>query len=354
MAAYTTIDDPTAFFQAKTYTGNGSTQSITLNGLNDMQPDWVWIKQRDETRGHNLQDSVRGATKYIDSRSTGAEATVANTLTAFDSNGFSLGSYDDVNKSSQTYVAWNWKAGTTSGITTTNSTITPAGYSFNQTVGFSIIKYPGNGTNDAKCPHGLGVAPKMIFIKDLDNTADWECYNATNGNGKVFHLNKTNAGDATSARWRNTSPDAVNWTMGSTTAVNGSGRNYVAYCFADVQGYSKIGSYTGNGNADGTFVYTGFKPAFFLQKKSSAAGNYWSMWGYTSASGSNGIGRRLFPNASAYESNQDSAPMADFCSNGVKLRHADSDFNGSGATNIYMAFAENPFVTSTGVPATAR
>ena len=172
MAAYTTIDDPTAFFQAKTYTGNGSTQSITLNGLNNMQPDWVWIKQRDETRGHNIQDSVRGATKYIDSRSTGAEATVANTLTSFDANGFSLGSYDDVNKSSQTYVAWNWKAGTTSGITTTDSTITPAAYSFNQTSGFSIIKYVGNGTNDAKCPHGLGVAPKMIFIKDLDNTAE--------------------------------------------------------------------------------------------------------------------------------------------------------------------------------------
>ena len=352
MAAYTTIDDPTAFFQAKTYTGNGSTQSITLNGLNNMQPDWVWIKQRDETRGHNIQDSVRGATKYIDSRSDTAEATVSNTLTSFDSNGFSLGSYDDVNKSSQTYVAWNWKAGTTSGITTTDSTITPAAYSFNQTSGFSIIKYVGNGTNDAKCPHGLGVAPKMIFIKDLDNTADWECYNATNGNGKVFHLNKTNAGDATSARWRNTSPDAVNWTMGSTTAVNGSSTDYVAYCFADVQGYQKIGFYTGNGSGSansGTFVYTGFSPSFVLVKNISTAEG-WLLWD-NKRSSFNGEGSNLSANGTGAES---TGVRVHFFSNGFQLVSSGADQNSDGQNFVYMSYAQQPFVTSGGVPATAR
>jgi len=351
--AYTTINDPSAYFQTTIYTGNGGTQSITNTGNSDMQPDWTWIKRRDSADNHNTFDSVRGATHRIITNLANAQDTVTNMLTSFNSDGFSVGSHEGVNGSSMTYASWNWKAGTSSGITTTDSTITPAGYSFNQTAGFSIIKYPGNGTDDAKCPHGLGVAPQMIFIKDLDNAADWECYNEFNGNGKVFHLNKTNGADATSARWRNTSPDAVNWTMGSTTAVNGSGRNYVAYCFAGKQGYSKFGSYVANGaSGNGTYVHLGFKPAFVIHKQVSTTGD-WRSWNNKS-SPFNQINNSLFPNTSASEYDTDSVGV-DFLSNGIKWRQTDTTNNNpSGGVFIYMAWAESPFVTSGGVPATAR
>ena len=353
--AYTTIDDPTAYFQTKIYSGSSSSQALTFDGNSDMQPDWLWLKRRSAGGNHFAYDSVRGANRSLVPNDTDAEDTSGEStsyLTSFDSDGFTVaGGYNNTNNSGSTYVGWGWKAGTSSGITTTNSTITPAGYSFNQTAGFSIIKYPGNGTNDAKCPHGLGVAPQMIFIKDLDNSADWECYNEFNGNGKVFHLNKTNGADATSARWRNTSPDAVNWTMGSTTAVNGSGRNYVAYCFAGKQGYSKFGSYTGNGNADGTFIYTGFLPSFVMVKQTNASGEGWHILD-NKRSGVNGDMERLLANSSNAESNY--AGNLDLLSNGFKTRINDAGVNGSGASYIYMAYAENPLVTSTGVPATAR
>ena len=340
------IDKPSDYFNTVLYTGNGGTQSITGVGF---QPDFTWIKGRSYVDDHALFDTIRGVTKILYSNEVNAEETYANSLTAFDSDGFSIGSMAEVNTNSATLVSWNWKAGTSSGINTTNSTITPAGYSFNQTAGFSIIKYPGNGTNDAKCPHGLGVAPKMIFIKDLGNAANWECYNASIGNGKVIYLNLTTAAEATSARWRNTSPDSVNWTMGSTTAVNGSGRNYVAYCFADVQGYSKIGSYTGNGNADGTFTYTNFKPAFVMVKPTATADN-WVMID-NKREGYNPDNNFVYANKNHAENDAD---IIDFTANGFKQTSSGGTTNRSGEPFIYMAFAENPFVTSTGVPATAR
>ena len=341
------IDKPSDYFNTVLYTGNGGTQSITGVGF---QPDFTWIKGRSYVDDHALFDTIRGVTKILYSNEVNAEETYANSLTAFDSDGFSIGSMAEVNTNSATLVSWNWKAGTSSGINTTNSTITPAGYSFNQTAGFSIIKYPGNGTNDAKCPHGLGVAPKMIFIKDLGNAANWECYNASIGNGKVIYLNLTTAAEATSARWRNTSPDSVNWTMGSTTAVNGSGRNYVAYCFADVQGYSKIGSYVGNGNGTaGTFTYTGFKPAFVMVKPTTTADN-WVMVD-NKREGYNPDNNFVYANKTNVENDAD---IIDFTSNGFKQTSSGGTSNRSGDTFIYMAFAENPLVTSTGVPATAR
>jgi len=342
------IDKPSDYFNTKLYSGSNGTQSVTGVGF---QPDWSWLKCRSTAYHHRLFDVVRGAGKNLRSDTTNAEQTIDEGITAFNSDGFSVkqGSDLEYNASGQTYVSWNWKAGTSSGITTTNSTITPAGYSFNQTAGFSIIKYPGNGTNDAKCPHGLGVAPKMIFIKDLGNAANWECYNASIGNGKVIYLNLTTAAEATSARWRNTSPDSVNWTMGSTTAVNGSGRNYVAYCFAEKQSYSKIGSYTGNGNANGTFVYTGFKPAFVMCKRSSGTGN-WQMFD-SKREGYNVDNDGLQANLSNAEATDDDL---DILSNGFKLRGSGNDLNGSGSTYIFMAFAENPFVASNFNAATAR
>ena len=346
--AYTDIDKPSDYFNTKLYSGN-STDDTSITGVG-FQPDWLWIKERTNTSGHQLQDVVRGATKQLFSNDTQAEATNTTKVKSFDSDGFTLGTSGSVNVSGDTYVAWNWKAGTSSGITTTNSTITPAGYSFNQTAGFSIIKYPGNGTNDAKCPHGLGVAPKMIFIKDLDNAANWECYNASIGNGKVIYLNLTTAAEATSARWRNTSPDSVNWTMGSTTAVNGSGRNYVAYCFADVKGYSKISSYIGTGNVNGSYIHLGFKPAFFILKRTDAS-EQWLM--KDNKRPDYNPNYTLYPNLTNAEDTSASV-LADFVSNGVKLRGTYNGMNASGATYIYMAFAESPFVSSSGVPATAR
>ena len=341
------IDKPSDYFNTVLYTGNGGTQSITGVGF---QPDFTWIKGRSYVDDHALFDTIRGVTKILYSNEVNAEETYANSLTAFDSDGFSIGSMAEVNTNSATLVSWNWKAGTSSGINTTNSTITPAGYSFNQTSGFSIIKYPGNGTNDAKCPHGLGVAPKMIFIKDLGNAANWECYNASIGNGKVIYLNLTTAAEATSARWRNTSPDSVNWTMGSTTAVNGSGRNYVAYCFADVQGYSKFGSYTGNNNANGNFVYTGFSVGWVMIKCTTTGSTNWIIVD-NKRPGFNVISANIRANTNGAENTNNDI---DLLSNGFKMRNTQSNTNSDGGSYIYMAFAENPFVTSTGVPATAR
>ena len=351
MAAYTTIDDPTAFFQAKTYTGNGSTQSITLNGLNNMQPDWVWIKQRDETRGHNIQDSVRGATKYIDSRSTGAEATVANTLTAFDSNGFSLGSYDDVNKSSQTYVAWNWKAGTSftndassTGIGTIDST-----GSVNTDAGFSIISYTGNATTNAKVAHGLGVAPSMMIVKKRNGAFNWGIYHKSLTAHKLITFT-TNAPDDDASYWNDVEPTSSVFNLGSGALTNGSGSTMIAYCFAEKQGYSKFGSYTGNGNADGTFVYTGFKPAWVLIKWVGGTSDWYI---YDNKINPFNVMSKVFaPNIANAEIT--TSRLMDFTSNGFKNRGSGNTTNASGENYIYMAFAENPFVTSTGVPATAR
>mgnify|MGYP003119999936 CR=1 FL=1 len=339
------IDDPSAYFQTVIYTGNATARSITFDGNSDMQPDWIWGKQRSGTDSHQLTDVVRGVTKILNSDTTAAENTTSAAITAFNSDGFSLGTGGGYNGNNVTQVAWNWKAGTTSGITTTNSTITPAGYSFNQTSGFSVIKYPGNATI-ARCPHGLGVAPAMIIIKDLASN-NWQIYHVSLGNTKVIYLNTTGAAETTSARWNNTSPDAVNWTMGTTDAVNGNGHNYVAYCFAEKQGYSKFGSYIGNGNADGVFVYLGFKPAFVMTKRTDGTGG-WFMQD-NKRLGYNYANYRLFADDSGAES---TASRIDLLSNGFKCR--DNDGNGSGYNYIYMAFAENPFVAGNFNVATAR
>ena len=335
----------------KLYTGTGSSNAQTGIGF---QPDWVWLKCRSSAKHNNLYDVVRGATKEIYSNLTNAEDTDAQSLKSFNSDGFTVGTGADQNENNATYVAWNWKAGTTSGITTTNSTITPAGYSFNQTAGFSIIKYPGNATNDAKCPHGLGVAPKMIMIKDLGVSANWEVYHEGIGNTKVLHLNTAGAEETTSARWRNTSPDSVNWTMGSTDSVNGSGNNYIAYCFADVKGYSKFGVYAGNNSSTGGFHYTGFKPAFIIIKRTDSAAD-WRTYDDKRfrAGGPNNKFNYLQANGDNGEADSDSGGAWDMLSNGFKFYTSDAAINGGG-TYIYMAFAKNPFVASNFNAATAR
>jgi hypothetical protein len=346
--AYTTIDDPSAYSQTKLWTGNGGTQSITLDGLNDMQPDWVWIKQRSEVRGHNIQDSVRGATKYIDSRSTGAEATVSNTLTSFDSNGFSVGSYDDVNKSSQTYVSWNWKAG---GSASSNSdgSITSS-VSASTDAGFSIVSYTGTGSN-ATVGHGLGAVPKMIITKDRNNSNAWYVYHVGIGNTHGLRLSTTDAKEDDATLWNDTTPTSSVFSVGSNTGTNRSSNPIIAYCFAEKKGYSKFGSYTGNGNANGTFVYLGFKPALVIMKETTDSATNWVTYDNKRNSG-NPVNLSLYPNLSNAEG--DASLDYDFLSNGFKVRTSNGGINASGQNYIFMAFAENPFVTSSGVPACAR
>ena len=350
--AYTTIDKPTNFFNPKLHTGNSSTQSITGVGF---QPDWTWIKGRASAYSHNVYDSVRGVTKILRTNSTGGEGTQSTSLTAFGTDGFTLGSYDESNYNSQTYVSWNWKAGTSvSGDTGGSGTAKTYTGSVNTTSGFSIIKYTGNGTAGHTIPHRLGVVPKMFIVKSPSIADDgWFVYNGSLGATKNFRMEATGAVGTSNVYWNDTEPTSSVFTLGSSGGTNQNGSTYIAYIFAEVQSYSKFGSYVGNGNADGTFVYTGFKPAWVMAKQSSAAGEGWYMWD-NKRDAFNVATKFLTINTSAAEG---SGVDTDMLSNGFKLRYSGAASNSSGATYIYWAFAENPFVTSTdngSIPATAR
>jgi len=355
--AYTNIDDPSAYFQTALYTGNGSTQSITNDGNSDMQPDWVWIKSRSNASWHNLFDSSRGATKLVFSNDTNAEVTRSTSLTSFNTDGFTLGADTvgaDVNGLNRTYVAWQWKAngGTTSsntngGITTTVQANTDAG--------FSIVSYTGDGATSQTVGHGLGAVPKMIISKDRYSTSNvptWRVYHEAIGATKYLTLNATDAA-ATFADWGNTTPTSSVYTIGGSGGyrpTNTNNTEYIAYVFAEKQGYSKFGSYVGNGNANGPFVYTGFRPAFIMIKRSDSTSS-WQI--KDSARNPNNLAdKTVFANLANTE--YSTFYFYDLLSNGFKARGTDSELNTSGGTYIYMAFAETPFVTSTGVPTTAR
>ena len=346
--AYTTIDDPSAYFQTKTYTGTGSSHAVTLDGNSNLQPDWVWIKARSQARNHKLYDSVRGVTKTIGSNETDAEATVATSLTAFGSNGFTVSSDVSVNESSETFVAWNWLAGG-SASSNTDGSITST-VSANQTAGFSIVSFTGNGSAGATVGHGLASVPKFIVVKTRSTAANWITYNAYNGNTDYMYFNQTGATAATVQAWNNTSPTSSVFSLGNSSEVNGSGTTMIAYCFSEIKGYSKVGgSYTGNGNADGTFVYTGFKPAFIIAKRSDGANN-WIM--HDNKRPEYNPTNILFPNLSNVELSSNN--QFDILSNGFKCRASTSDSNTSGGSYIFLAFAESSFVSSSGIPTTAR
>ena len=357
--AYTTIDNPELFFQTVLWTGNGSSsRSITLDGSEDMQPDWTWIKARagsEGTQQHYLYDSVRGATKYLQSSTTNAEGTKSNGLSAFASDGFTIGDDNANNASSTTYVAWNWKAGTTSGISGSPS-ITPSGYSFSQTAGFSIIAYTGNASVGATIPHGLGVAPAVIIFKRREaNNEKWSTYHhkaaASSPEDVHLELNDTTAASNDDSILNDTAPSSTLITMKTSSSVNSNSIKYVAYCFSEIKGYSKHGSYTGNGNADGTFVYTGFKPAWVMTKSIDTTSN-WEIKD-NKRSTFNTIDDYIKANANAAEDTGVSSHAMDFLSNGFKHRGSNDEVNGS-ETYIYMAFAESPFVNSNGIPTNAR
>ena len=347
--AYTTIDKPSDYFNTKLYSGTGSTNAITGVGF---QPDWVWIKARDHAYGHHLQDAVRGTGKDLYSNLSDAEYSNANSLTTFGSDGFTVGSDNGVNNGSKTYVSWNW-LGANGTASNTDGSITST-VSANTTAGFSIVSYTGTGSN-ATVGHGLGVAPKMIICKgrSFSSSAHWLTYHEAMGNTSAMKLNLTSAKETTHYYWNNTSPTSSTFSLGAGTEANTSSATFIAYCFAEKKGYSKFGSYTGNGNADGTFVYTGFKPAFVLIKSTSNAVN-WQMQDNKTAP-HNLMVNKLFANTSAAQDTGSENTM-DFYSNGFKPRGTGSseNINGNGYSYIYMAFAENPFVTSTGIPSCAR
>ena len=345
--AYTTIDDPTLYFSSTIWTGNGvDDRAIGIDGTG-MQPDFVWIKSRNDTDNHRLVDSVRGATKHLESDNTSAEQTSSNVKT-FTSTGVTLSTNGAVNANSELYASWSWKAGTSftndasaTGIGTIDST-----GSVNQDAGFSICSYTGTGSAGT-IKHGLSAAPNFMIVKNRDAARSWNVYFGDPTD--YMYLNDTAAAADYNEIWNDTAPTTSVFSVGTDNGVNQSGEKYIAYIFAEKKGYSKFGSYTGNGNNDGTFVYTGFKPAFVMNKLSSGADNW--LISDNKRLGYNEKNQQLFPNLSNAEQTN---VRYDLYSNGFKVVNNNGEINTSGATYIYMAFAENPFVTSTGVPACAR
>jgi len=328
---------PSEHFNTVLYSGTGATRSITGVGF---QPDWVWFKERNNAVSHRVFDSVRGATKRMFPNNTGAESTQTTALTSFDTDGFSLGTGGAVNGGSDTYVAWNWKANG-SGSSNTNGSINST-VSANTDAGFSIVSYTGAGSAGT-VGHGLSKAPEMYIVKDRDTgLTNWWTYhigNTSEPETDALRLNGDNVTTDDSTLFNDTSPTASVFSVGSYSEVSGNTKKYIAYCFHSVDGYSKMGSYTGNSNADGTFVYTGFKPAFVMIKNTSG----WDWFMHDSAREPNNENDvYLMANSDAAESSTDYAHM-DFVSNGFKLRSSSIVGNGSSYNIIYIAFAETPF-----------
>jgi hypothetical protein len=345
--AYTTINKSSEHFNTITYTGDAQANTNRSAGF---QPDWIWIKQRNGTGNHRLLDSVRGANKLLYSTGTNAEDT-SSMISAITSTGYTTSNTDsgNVNGNGESYVNWFWKAGGTSSSNTDGSTTSTV--SVNTTSGFSIVKYTGTSAV-ATIGHGLGVVPSIIIVKNLSSgTRKWAVWHKNlSANNKYLSLNETSAELTDSAVWNNTAPTSSVFSSAANGEVNQGGENFIAYCFAEKIGYSKFGSYTGNGNADGTFVYTGFKPAYVTLKRSSNTSD-WHHFDNKRA-GFNGDNDYLKLNAADDEGT--SGDRIDFLSNGFKLRYATGNLNETGDTFIYNAFAEAPLVGTNGVTAKAR
>jgi len=354
--AYTAIDDPEAYFQVVTWTGNATDdRTITLPGDTDMQPDLVWAKERSSTSGHIIVDAVRGATNFIQSHNTTAEDTNADIMQSFETDGFEIGTHGAINEDTETYVAWCWKAGTAfsnDASATSIGSIDSSG-SVSTDAGFSICSYTGNGIAGATIKHGLSTVPEMIIVKGRTaNPDNWRSYHKslTDPTEDYLKLNTTDAEtDGAATTWNSTGPTSSVFSVATDNSNNADTKTYIAYCFDSVQGYSKFGSYTGNGNADGTFVYTGFRPAMLITKRTDSASD-WRIWD-NKRDTFNLVDEILYPSAS---NGAGTETFGDFLSNGFKIRTSGVDYNGSGNSYIYMAFAEAPFVNSNGVPCNAR
>jgi len=343
------VSDGSKYFQPTLYTGTGSSQAVSQSGNSTFQPDWVWIKGRSGATEHVLTDAVRGVTKELSSNDNGAEETVAQGLTTFGSAGFTVGTDGSYNTSSATYVAWQWLANGAGSSNTDGATTSTA--SANTTSGFSIVKWTGTGANTT-LGHGLGAAPKMILVKNTGAADSWVVYHEDVGATKGLTLDTTAAPTTASTFFNNTAPTSSVFSIGSGGRTNQSTKVMIAYCFAEIPGYSSFGSYTGNGSAtDGPFVATGFRPSFLLVKNIGAA----ESWQIRDSKRDpfNVSKEILYPNTSGAEATSGGGQFADLLSNGFKWRGADPG-NNSSATFIYMAFAEHPFGGDGVAPATAR
>jgi hypothetical protein len=326
-----TIPNGATQFAATTYTGTGASLAIanTVNSVS-FQPDFVWVKGRSGATDHALYDSVRGTTKQLESNTTTAETTEATGLTAFGTGGFTVGALAQMNTNTATYVGWQWRASNAAAVTNTSGSISSQ-VSANPSAGFSIVTYTGTGAN-ATVGHGLGIAPSMIIAKTRGTTGDWAVYHASLGATKGLYLNQTAAAVTSAGFWNNTAPTSSVLTIatGATTSL--------LYCFSEIAGYSKFGSYTGNGSADGPFIYTGFRPRWLLLKNTGGVASWYCL--DSSRNTYNVVNSVLVPNSSQAEV---AITSVDFLSNGFKLRTTTTDINGSGTTYIYAAFAESPF-----------
>jgi len=332
--AYTSIDDPTKYFNTVTYTGNGAS-SHAITGVGH-QPDFVWIKRRDGTVNHLLHDSIRGVTKLLVSNSTAGDDVNTNILLGFDSDGFRVGANSASNVSSGTFVSWNWKE--------------------DATAGFDIVSYTGNssdGTTVQDISHSLSAVPHWIIVKNRTDSTNWAVYHKGNTSApetEVIYLNATNATSDDSAFFGDTAPTSSQFRVGGDNGVNGNSDAMIAYVWSEKKGFSKFGKYSANNNADGPFVYLGFRPAWLMLKVVDGNTGGWDLYDNKRGAFNNQISM-LQANANSAQATSDAV---DFLSNGFKIRSTSGNQNGSGDTIIYMAFAESPFVNSNGVPTNAR
>ena len=345
-----TIADGSAYFQTTLYTATGSALEVNQIGNSTFQPDFVWVKNRTQASGQMINDAITGPQKFLRADSTNAQTTEAQGLVSFDADGFSVGTNGDFNNETDSFVGWQWLAGNgtaSNGNGSIASTVTA-----NQTAGFSIVSYTGNATGGATFGHGLSQAPEMVITKSLDNGTgrNWAVFHADLGPTKYLELDNTTLANTSSTRWNDTAPSSTVVTLGSQQTTNDSGSAMIAFCWHSVEGFSRFGGYTGNGSTDGSFIYTGFKPAFIVLKRADSADN----WVIVDSARNpfNAANLRLYPDTN----NADiTSTTHDFLANGFKLRASDGGVNASGGTYIYMAFAEHPFGGKKSVaPATAR
>ena len=356
MADYTSIDDPSAYFQCETYTGGGANSTVTFSGNSNLQPDLLWIKSRSSGYDHNIFDTNRGIAKLLEPSQTNVENTNQTWISNVSSDSFTIGVNEhNLSNTSNNFVAWAWKAngGTTSSNTVgdINSTV-----QVNSTAGLSIVSYTGNFTATQTVGHGLGVTPDLVIIKNRDTAVDWVVWSPLLSSGNFLRLN-TNAAQSSSSRIYQSGFTTTTFGIGANNSVNKSGDDLIAYCFAEKQGYSRFADFYGNGQADGTFAYCGFRPAFVLIKN-IASTEPWVIYD-TKRNPHNVADLKLTPNTADSENGNSqtggtSYNNIDILSNGFKMRTNNGATNQASTKFIFAAFAEHPFVSSSGVPTTAR
>ena len=332
-------NNPSKYFEPRAYTGTGAV-GREVGGMN-FQPDLVWIKSRSATEAHVLFDAIRGATKRLRPNTQDAEDTMTNTLTAFNSDGFTTNGHDNTNKASDNYISWNWDAGTAAATPSTDGTITPDAQWINATSGFSLIKYTGTAAN-ATIGHGLSSAPDFMILKDYTaGSTDWQAWHSSLNGTQGLQLT-TGAAFTQADMWNNTAPTDSVIHLGSGNGTNKSGESIMLYAWTTVSGYSAFGSYTGSGASDGPFVYTGFKPAFIIFKRTDGGPTDWIFLD-AGRHPDNANDLAMFPNTNSADATQQDT---DFLSNGFKLRNTSGGTNGNGQTYSYSAWAEYPFKTT--------